>query len=158
MKLSFFEAKNLRWIDHGVALGGCISVNMRQGSVDGPAHFMSETLIIGAWEPLRRDRDAGRVVFGMAHDHTLGKQTTRELADRLGLVETADDLDTSPDQTFTTLGLLAWENEIRTATDRGWGYRVGQLSSPATSASRSTSTTTASSSWPATWTGPTRRR
>jgi hypothetical protein len=88
---------------------------------------MSETLLIGTWETLRQADVAGRWVFGLAHDLTIGGLTTRKFADRQGLVETPDDLDTSPNKTFTTFGLLAWEHEFHTGPDRGWGYRAGQL-------------------------------
>ena len=123
----FFRTKNQQWIDDGFAVGGYVSVNIQLGSEDGTMHGMSESLIIGAWETLRKSDEAGRWVFGIAHDHTIGSLTTREFADRQGLVETPDDLDTSPDKTFTTLGLLAWEHEFYTGPDQGWGYRAGQL-------------------------------
>lgn len=123
----FFKAKNQRWIDQGFAFGGYVSLNVQLGSKDSTLHGMSETLLIGAWEPLRESNQAGRWVFGVAHDHTLGGLTTREFADRQGLVETPDDLDTNPDKTFTTLGLLAWEHEFYTGPNQGWGYRAGQL-------------------------------
>ena len=123
----FFRSKNQRWIDEGFAFGGYVAVNTQLGSEDSTLHSMSETLFIGAWEPLRKSNEAGRVVFGLAHDHTIGSQTTREFANRQGLVETPDDLDTSPDKTFTTLGLLAWEHEFHTGPNQGWGYRAGQL-------------------------------
>jgi hypothetical protein len=123
----FFEAKNQRWIDRGFAYGGYFSFNTQLGSEDSTLHGMSETLLIGVWEILQQTNVAGRWVFGVAHDHTIGGLTTREFADRQGLVETPDDLDTSPDKTFTTLGLLAWEHEFYTGPDQGWGYRAGQL-------------------------------
>jgi len=123
----FFQSKNRHWIEEGFAIGGYVSLNMQGGSEDSKLHSMSETLIIGAWEPLRQANEAGRWVFGLAHDHVIGDLTTREFADRQGLVETPDDLDTSPDKTFTTLGLLAWEHEFHTQADGGWGYRAGQL-------------------------------
>ncbi len=123
----FFNSKNQQWLDEGFAIGGYVSVNTQLGSKDSTLHSMSESLIIGVWEILRKSNEAGRWVFGVAHDHTIGSLTTREFADRQGLVETPDDLDTSPDQTFTTLGLLAWEHEFYTGADQGWGYRAGQL-------------------------------
>jgi len=124
---NFYQAKNQRWLDEGYVFGGYISLNVQAGSEDDTLHGMSETLLIGAWEVLRQANTAGRWIFGLAHDHTVGSLTTREFADRQGLVETPDDLDTSPDKTFTTLGLLAWEQEFHTGTDKLWGYRAGQL-------------------------------
>jgi hypothetical protein len=124
---NFYQAKNQRWLEEGYVFGGYISLNVQAGSEDDTLHGMSETLLIGAWEVLRQANTAGRWIFGLAHDHTVGGLTTREFADRQGLVETPDDLDTSPDKTFTTLGLLAWEQEFYTGTDKLWGYRVGQL-------------------------------
>jgi hypothetical protein len=124
---NFYQAKNQRWLDEGYVFGGYISLNVQAGSEDDTLHGMSETLLIGAWEVLRQANTAGRWIFGLAHDHTVGGLTTREFADRQGLVETPDDLDTSPDKTFTTLGLLAWEQEFYTGTDKLWGYRAGQL-------------------------------
>ena len=126
----FFEAKNERWIEEGIAYGGYIAANFQLGNKESTPHIMSETLLIAVWEPLRKENVVGRWVFGLAHDHTLGSLTTREFADRQDLVETPDDLDTSPDKTFTTLGLLAWEQEFHTAPDQGWGYRAGQLFAP----------------------------
>jgi hypothetical protein len=126
----FYQAKNQKWIDQGFALGGYFSFNVQLGSEDSTLHGMSETLVIGVWETLRESNVAGRWVFGVAHDHTIGGLTTREFADRQGLVETPDDLDTSPDKTFTALGLLAWEHEFYTGPQQGWGYRVGQLFTP----------------------------
>ena len=124
---NFYQAKNQRWLEEGYVFGGYISLNVQAGSEDDTLHGMSETLLIGAWEVLRQANTAGRWIFGLAHDHTVGSLTTREFADRQGLVETPDDLDTNPDKTFTTLGLLAWEQEFHTGTDKLWGYRVGQL-------------------------------
>lgn len=123
----YFSSKNQRWKNDDFAIGGYISLNVQLGSEDNQLHGMSESLLIGAWEPLRNENEAGRLVFGIAHDHTVGSLTTREFSDRQGLVETTDDLDTSPDKTFTTLGLLAWEHEFYTGPNQGWGYRAGQL-------------------------------
>ena len=108
----FFRSKNQRWIDEGFAFGGYVALNTQLGSEDSTLHGMSETLFIGAWEPLRKSNEAGRVVFGLAHDHTIGSLTTREFANRQGLVETPDDLDTSPDKTFTTLGVTGLGTRI----------------------------------------------
>ena len=127
---SYFDFKNQLWIDKGISFGGYVSANIQWGSVGGSAHGISETLILGTWELVRKSRSAGRIVFGFAHDHTFGHPTTREFANYQRLVETPNDLDTDPELTFTTLGLLHWTHEWRTGPDGGWGIRVGQLYAP----------------------------
>ena len=82
------------------------------------------------WEGVRDADSAGRLVVGFAHDHTFGRPTTREFSNAQRLVETPNDLDTDPELSFTTLGLLHWEHEQRTGPDRGWGFRAGQLYAP----------------------------
>ena len=126
----YFEGKNTLWRDDGISIGGYFSANTQWGSRGGPAHSMSETLLLVNWEPLRTDTTVGRLVTGFAHDWTFGRPTTREFADRQGLVETPNDLDTDPDLTFTTLGLFHWEQEIYTGTGQGVGFRLGQLYAP----------------------------
>ena len=42
-------------------------------------------------------------------------------------MEAPNDLDTDPDRSFTTLGLLLWEQEFRLGSDWGWGFRAGQF-------------------------------
>jgi hypothetical protein len=126
----YFDAKNRLWVDKGMTYGGYVSANVQWGSEESPSHSMSESVLLMSWEPVRRNDGAGRLVFGLAHDHTLGRQTTRKFADAQGLVETPDDLDTDPDQTFTTLGLLHWEQEQWTGPESGWGYRAGQIYAP----------------------------
>jgi len=127
----YFDAKNRLWVEQGINYGGYVSANVQWGSESSPSHSMSESVLLMSWEPVRRNNGAGRLVFGFAHDHTLGRETTRKFADRQGLVETPNDLDTDPDETFTTLGLLHWEQEQWTGPDRGWGYRAGQIYAPA---------------------------
>lgn len=130
-KRDYFEAKNARWRDRGLSIGGYFSPNFQMGSNGEESHGVGEFLLIGAWEPIREGNRAGRLTFGFAHDQTVGRLTTRRFADSQVLVETPDDLDTDPDRTFTTLGLLAWEQETWTSPDSGWGYRAGQLFAPA---------------------------
>ena len=127
----YFDAKNRLWVEKGITYGGYVSANIQWGSESSPSHSMSESVLLMSWEPVRRNDGAGRLVFGFAHDHTLGRQTTRKFADRQGLVETPDDLDTDPDETFSTLGLLHWEQEQWTGPESGWGYRAGQIYAPA---------------------------
>jgi hypothetical protein len=122
-----FLAKNRRWTDDGLAVGGYVSPNFQAGSESGSAHGIGEFLLTTSWEPLRMQNQRGRVLLGFAHDQTIGSLLTRTFADKQGLVETPNDLDTSPDKTFTTLGLLAWDHAFWTAEDAGWGYRAGQL-------------------------------
>jgi hypothetical protein len=126
----YFEEKNSLWVEKGISWGGYVSANVQWGSEDGPSHSISETLLLFTWEPVRDDDSAGRLVVGLAHDHTFGRPTTREFADSQRLVETPNDLDTDPDLTFTTLGLLHWEHEQHTGHGRGWGIRAGQLYAP----------------------------
>ena len=130
-RVSFFERKNRLWLEDGFAFGGYASVNAQSGSNGGSAHAISESLFLATWEPLRTGNKAGRLVVGIAHDQTFGHPTTREFADDQGVVETPNDLDTDPDMTFTTLGLLHWEQETATGPGRGWGWRAGQLYGPA---------------------------
>jgi len=127
---NYFKWKNKLWIDNGISFGGYVSGNTQLGSQGGPTHEISESLILFAWEPVRKARSAGRLVVGFAHDQTFGKPTTREFADNQKLIETPNDLDTDPDLTFTTLGLLHWTHEWRTGPNGGWGIRVGQLYAP----------------------------
>jgi len=127
---NYFKWKNKLWIDNGISFGGYVSANAQVGSQGGPAHEISESLILFTWEPVRKARSAGRLVVGFAHDRTIGKLTTRKFADNQRLIETPNDLDTDPDPTFTTLGLLLWEHEWRTGPNGGWGIRVGQLYAP----------------------------
>jgi hypothetical protein len=126
----YFDWKNRLWIEEGISFGGYVSANVQWGSVDGPSHSISETLLLFTWEPVRRDNSAGRLVAGFAHDRTFGRPTTREFADTQNLVETPNDLDTHPDLIFSTLGLLHWEQEWWTGPDRGWGLRAGQIYTP----------------------------
>jgi len=126
----YFDTKNRLWIDKGFSFGGYVSANTQWGSEGGPAHSISESLLLMSWEPVRRDNGAGRLIFGLAHDRTFGRPTTREFADNQGLVETPNDLDTDPELTFTTLGLLHWEQEKWTGLEKGWGLRIGQLYAP----------------------------
>jgi hypothetical protein len=100
------------------------------GSEGGPTHGISETLLLFGWEPVRDSNSSGRLVAGFAYDATFGRPTTREFANTQRLVETPNDLDTSPDLTFATLGLFHWEQEWWTGPDRGWGLRAGQLYAP----------------------------
>jgi hypothetical protein len=127
---SYFEWKNRLWTEDGISFGGYFSANTQWGSEGGSSHSISETLLLFTWEPVRDADSAGRLVVGLAHDWTFGRPTTREFADNQGVVETPNDLDTDPDLTFTTLGLLHWEHEQRTGPDRGWGIRAGQLYAP----------------------------
>jgi len=126
----YFERKNRLWVEKGISLGGYFSWNFQWGSEGGPTHGISETLILLTWEPVRDADSAGRLVVGIAHDRTFGHPTTREFADTQRLVETPNDLDTDPDLTFSTLGLLHWEYDRRTGHQRGWGIRAGQLYAP----------------------------
>ena len=127
---NYFNTKNKLWVENGFSFGGYASANVQWGSQGGPAHGISETLIIGAWEPLRKSNTAGRIVYGFAHDLTFGHPTTRAFADNQKLIETPNDLDTDPDLTFTTLGLLLWAQEWHTGPDRGFGYKIGQIYAP----------------------------
>jgi hypothetical protein len=126
----YFDFKNRLWAEKGVSFGGYFSVNIQWGSEGGSAHSISETLFLLTWEPVRKADRASRLVAGVAYDLTFGRPTTREFADRQRLVETPNDLDTDPDLTFATLGLLHWEYERHTGADRGWGLRAGQLYAP----------------------------
>jgi hypothetical protein len=126
----YFDWKNRLWLEDGVSFGGYISANSQWGSETSGAHHISETLLLFTWEPLRTTRSAGRLIAGLAHDRSLGRPTTRAFANALGLVETPNDLDTDPELTFTTLGLLHWEYERYTGPDRGWGLRAGQIYAP----------------------------
>lgn len=126
----YFDRKNRLWIDRGITFGGYVSANAQWGSEGGKSHSISESLLLMSWEPVRRNNGAGRLVFGFAHDQTFGRPTTRVFANNQGLVETPNDLDTDPKLTFTTLGLLLWEQEQRTGPDSGWGYRAGQIYAP----------------------------
>ena len=122
-----FQEKNRRWTEDGLAVGGYASPNFQAGSETGGSHGIGEFLLTASWEPLRKQNQRGRVLFGFAHDQTIGSLLTRTFADNQGLVETPNDLDTSPDKSFTTLGLLAWDHAFWTAAEAGWGYRAGQL-------------------------------
>jgi len=126
----YFDMKNKLWIEKGISYGGYISANIQGGSEGGSSHQISETLVLFTWEPVRKEKSAGRLVVGLAHDRTFGKTTTRIFADRQNLVETPNDLDTNPELTFTTLGLFHWTHEWRTGPDGGWGIRIGQLYAP----------------------------
>ena len=123
---SYFDWKNRLWIEDGISFGGYFSANIQWGSEGGPSHSISETLLLFSWEPVRKDNSAGRLVVGFAYDWTFGQPTTRKFADNQGLVETPNDLDTDPDLTFATLGLLHWEHEQHTGPGRGWAVRAGQ--------------------------------
>jgi hypothetical protein len=129
-KEDYFNLKNQLWVDHGISFGGYISANIQGGSVGGPTHQISETLLLMTWEIVRKKRSAGRIVVGFAHDYTFGRPTTREFANNQRLAETPNDLDTDPELTFTTLGLLHWTHEWRTGPNGGWGLRAGQLYAP----------------------------
>ena len=126
----YFQSKNRAWVEQGISTFGYVSVNGQWGSEGGPAHGISEALLMMTWEPVRRDNHSGRLVVGIAHDQTFGRPTTREFANNQKLVETPNDLDTDPDLTFTTLGLFHWEHEQRTGPESGWGFRGGQLYAP----------------------------
>jgi len=126
LREGYFEAKDRLWSEKGLAFGGYYSVNEQVATSDGVWHGSGELLALASWEPLRRDNMVGRVVFGFAYDHKIGR-TTREFAERLGLVEDPDDLDTGGEDTFATLGLLSWEHEFHLSPDAGWGFRAGQL-------------------------------
>lgn len=126
----YFNFKNQLWIKNGISFGGYISANVQWGSVGGPTHGISETLLLFTWEPVRTSKSAGRLVVGIAIDQTFGRPTTREFADNQRIVETPNDLDTDPDLNFTTLGLLHWEHEWRTSPNGGLGIRAGQLYGP----------------------------
>ena len=126
----YFDFKNRLWVEDGFWFGGYVSANAQWGSEGGPTHGISETLLLMNWEPVSSEISAGRLVMGVAHDQTFGHPTTREFADTQQLVETPNDLDTDPDLSFTTLGLLLWEQEWRTGPDQGWGLRLGQLYAP----------------------------
>ena len=127
---NYFEFKNRLWIDKGISYGGYFSANLQLGSVGTQAHDISETLFLFTWEPVRKSNSAGRLVVGFAHDLTFGNPTTRQFANNQNLVETPNDLDTDPELTFTTLGLLHWTHEWRTGPNQGYGLRVGQLYAP----------------------------
>ncbi len=127
----YFDRKNRRWEERGTAIGGYFSPNFQWGSEGGGSHAIGEFLLVGSWETIRNGDRVGRIIFGLAHDQTIGSLTTRKFADNQRIVETSNDLDTDPDKTFTTLGLLAWEHEFWTSEDSGWGYRAGQLFTPA---------------------------
>lgn len=127
----YFERKDRRWIDDGIAIGGYFSPNFQWGSEGGGSHGIGEYLLVGSWEIIRKGGQAGRIIFGLAHDQTIGSLTTRKFANNQGIVETPNDLDTDPDKTFTTFGLLAWEQEFWASENSGWGYRAGQLFAPA---------------------------
>ena len=127
---SYFDFKNNLWSDNGISFGGYISANVQWGSHPGPAHGISETLLMITWEMLRNPNSSGRLVVGFAHDQTFGHPTTREFANDQQIVETPNDLDTDPEMTFTTLGLFHWEQEWRIESDRGFGLRAGQLYAP----------------------------
>ncbi|PLX11291.1 MAG: hypothetical protein C0598_08515, partial [Marinilabiliales bacterium] len=127
---NYFLWKNKLWIDNGISFGGYVSANIQAGSQGGPTHQISESLILFTWEPVRKARSAGRLVVGFAHDQTFGKLTTREFANNQQLIETPNDLDTDPDQAFTTLGLLHWTQEWLTGQFSGWVIRAGQLYAP----------------------------
>lgn len=126
----YFRWKNELWIDKGLSLGGYVSANSQWSSEQGDVHAVGEFLFLAEWELARSEFSARRLVLGLAHDQTFGHPTTREFANEIGLVETPDDLDTESSLSFTTLGLLHWEHEIRHSPNRGWGYRAGQLYSP----------------------------
>jgi hypothetical protein len=126
----YFDWKNRQWIEHGISFGGYVSANVQWGSEGGPTHGISETLLLFGWEPVRDSNSSGRLVAGFAYDATFGRPTTREFANTQRLVETPNDLDTDPELTFATLGLLLWEHEWWTGPDRGWGLRAGQLYAP----------------------------
>ncbi len=126
----YFDWKNRLWIEKDISFGGYFSANVQWGSEDAPSHSISETLLLFTWEPKRGTDSAGRLVVGFAYDWTFGRPTTREFANSQKLVETPNDLDTDPDLTFATLGLLHWEHEQHTGPDRGWGIRAGQLYAP----------------------------
>gem|GEM_PF-1869946 len=128
---AYFEAKDRLWIEKGLSVGGYLSANSQWGSRGGPSHQIGEFLLTAEWELLRTASTSGRIVFGLAHDQTSGPPTTRVFADKQGLVETPNDLDTDPDLTFTTLGLLLWEQEFRLGQGGVLGYRVGQIFAPA---------------------------
>jgi hypothetical protein len=127
---SYFDWKQRLWMERDIAFGGYVSANVQWGSEDSPSHSISETLFLLTWEPVRDADSAGRLIVGLAHDRTFGHPTTREFANFQGLVETPNDLDTDPELTFTTLGLLHWEHEQWTGKDKGWGIRAGQIYAP----------------------------
>jgi len=126
LRPGYFEFKNRLWVEHGLGFGGYYSVNEQVGTANGSWHGSGEALALAQWELLRGDDRVGRLVFGLAFDHAIGR-TTRQFADTQDLVEDPDDLDTGDANTFTTLGLLAWEQEFHLGPDRGWGFRAGQL-------------------------------
>jgi hypothetical protein len=123
----YFGWKNQLWEEKGFSFGGYFSINSQIGGQDKSNHNMSEFLFTGAWELQRNDNRAGRIIYGFAHDQTFGSLTTREFADGQRIVEAPNDLDTHPERTFTTLGLLLWEQEFRLGSDWGWGFRAGQF-------------------------------
>ena len=127
---AYFDFKNRHWLESGISFGGYFSANVQWGSEGGPAHSISETLLLLTWEPVRGRNSAGRLVVGLAHDLAFRRPTTRTFANTQRLVEAPNDLDTDPDLTFTTLGLLHWEQEVRTGPDRGWVARLGQIYAP----------------------------
>lgn len=126
----YFAYKNRLWIEDGVAISGYVSNNSQWGSRGGPSHHMAEGLLLGTWEPLREANTTGSLVVGFAYDQVTGGPTTRAFADNQGLVETTDDLDTDPDQTFATLGLLHWSQDHFTGPTSSWNWRAGQLYGP----------------------------
>lgn len=125
----YFDRKNELRQDVGLSFGGYVSSNFQWGSA-GESHGMAEFLLSGSWELSREADRAGRIIYGFAHDQVLGPLTTRKFSDSMTLVETTDDLDTDPDNSFTTLGLLAWEHEFLVAENAGFAYRAGQLFLP----------------------------
>lgn len=127
---AYFDWKQRLWMEKDISFGGYVSANVQWGSEGGPSHSISESLFLLTWEPVRDADSAGRLIVGLAHDRTFGHPTTREFADFQRLVETPNDLDTNPELTFTTLGLLHWEHEQWTGKDKGWGIRAGQIYAP----------------------------
>jgi hypothetical protein len=127
---AYFERKNRTWVEDGLAVGGYLSSGSQWGSEGGLSHHMGEGLLLATWEPVRGPASAGRVVAGFAYDQLLGGPTTRAFADGQGLVETPNDLDTDPDETFATLGLLHWTQDVYAGPESGWTLRAGQLYGP----------------------------
>jgi hypothetical protein len=126
----YYRRKNARWTDRGLSIGGYASANVQWGSLPGATAAVGEFLFLAEWEFARDVNSARRLIMGFAHDQTFGHPTTREFANSQMLIETPNDLDTESSLSFTTLGLLLWEHEIRTGPNRGWGYRLGQLYAP----------------------------
>ena len=126
----YFDFKNDLWVNRGITYGGYFSANFQWGSKGGGTHGISETLLLADWELVRTSKSSGRIVFGFAHDRTFGHPTTREFADAQGLVETPNDLDTHPEMTFSTLGLLLWAQDWYTGPGSGIGMRLGQIYAP----------------------------